>query len=105
MFAVIKTGGKQYLIKEGQKVKVERLVGEIGSKIIFDQVLLIANEDGVDVKLGQPILAGAKVEAEVVKQGRAPKINVIQFKNKVRYSGKRGHRQHYTEVKISKIKN
>lgn len=105
MFAVIKTGGKQYLVKEGQKVKVGKLAGEAGSAIVFDQVLLIANEDGADVKLGKPVLAGVQVEAEVVKQGRAPKINVIQFKNKVRYSGKRGHRQHFTEVKISKIKN
>ncbi len=103
MFAVIKTGGKQYLVKEGQKVRIEKIAGEVGAKIIFDQVLLTAAEDGSDVKLGKPVVSGAKAEAEVLQQAKGDKVNIIKFKRKVRYARKRGHRQLFTEVKIVKI--
>jgi len=103
MFAVIKTGGKQYLVKEGQKLRIEKIEGEIGTKVNLDQVLMVANEDGTDVTLGAPIIAGAKVEADVLKQAKGDKVNVIKYKRKVRYARKRGHRQLFTEVLITKI--
>jgi large subunit ribosomal protein L21 len=104
MFAVIQTGGKQYLVQEGQTLKVERISGEKGQSISFDKVLLIANEDGTGVKLGKPTVAGATVQAEVLEQARAKKVLVIKYKRKVRYSKKQGHRQYFTKVKIVAIK-
>lgn len=103
MIAVIKTGGKQYKVKEGDKLKVEKLSGEKDGKITFDQVLLIADKDGQNVKVGTPTVSGAKVEATVLAQGRAKKITVVKYKPKVRYYKKTGHRQAFTEVKIDKI--
>lgn len=103
MFAVIKTGGKQYLVNEGSVLSVEKLDGEKGGQIVFDQVLLLAKEDGEEVKMGQPNIEGAKVTAEILEQGRSKKITVIKYKRKVRYSGKAGHRQAFTQVKILKI--
>ena len=100
-FAVIKTGGKQYLIKEGQNLKVEKLPGEVKDKIKFDQVLMIA--EGVEAKIGQPLVSGVKVEAEIIKQGLGPKIYVETYKAKTRKHRKIGHRQSFTEVKITKI--
>lgn len=102
MIAVIKTGGKQYIIKEGTTLKVEKLPGEQGGKIVFDQVLLVGEEGG-EVKVGTPTVAGAKVEATILEQGRAPKVTVIKYKRKVRYKRKLGHRQSYTKIKIDKI--
>ena len=102
MIAVIKTGGKQYIVKEGTTLNVEKLSGETGGTIIFDQVLLMGDEGG-EVKVGTPTVAGAKVEATILEQGRAPKITVIKYKRKVRYKRKVGHRQHFTKVKIEKI--
>lgn len=102
MLAVIKTGGKQYIVKEGTTLMVEKLTGEKGGKIAFDQVLLMGDEGG-EVKVGMPTVAGAKVEATILEHGRAPKITVIKYKRKVRYKRKIGHRQHYTKVKIEKI--
>jgi large subunit ribosomal protein L21 len=103
MLAVIKTGGKQYKVRQGHRVKIEKLPGETGDKIIFDAVLLVADEGGDNVQVGQPFVAGAKVEAVVLRQDRAKKITVIKYKRKVRYRRKLGHRQHFTEVKIEKI--
>lgn len=102
MIAVVKTGGKQYIIKEGTTLKVEKLVGNAGEAFIFNEVLLIGSE-GQEVKIGNPNVAGAKVEARILEQGRADKINVIKYKRKVRYKRKVGHRQEYTKVKIEKI--
>lgn len=100
MFAVIATGGKQYLVKTGSVLKVEKLPVKAGEKVIFDKVLLTANDDGNDVKIGAPYLDGAKVTAQVLEQGRGKKITVIKYKRKVRYTRTRGHRQYYTKVKI-----
>jgi len=103
MIAVIKTGGKQYKVKEGDKVKVEKLDAEKDASVELDQVLLISDEDGKDVTIGSPMIAGAKVSAKVLSHGRAKKIDVIKYKRKVRYRRKYGHRQEYTEILIEKI--
>jgi large subunit ribosomal protein L21 len=102
MFAVIKTGGKQYRVKEGEILKIEKVAGAAGDKIDFE-VLLLSDEEGKDVKVGKPLIAGAKVAAEILEQGRARKVNIIKYKPKVRYRRKAGHRQMYTKVKIGKI--
>lgn len=98
--AVIKTGAKQYKVKEGDKIKVEKLLGEEGDKFEFDNVLLIA--DGNKVELGKPNL-DMKVEATVLRQARARKVRVEKYKNKTRYHKVYGHRQHFTELEITKI--
>ncbi len=102
-FAVIQTGGKQYLVKEGQSLKIEKIVGEKGDKMAFDKVLLIANDDGSEAKVGKPHIEGAKVEAEILDQGRSDKVLIIKYKRKVRYHRRKGHRQDFTKVKIVKI--
>ena len=100
MFAVIKTGGKQYLIKTGEVLKIEKLPEAEGDKIVFDKVLLTAKDDGSDVKLGTPYLEGATIEATIEKQGRAKKVRVEKYKRKVRYHKVYGHRQKFTQVKV-----
>ncbi len=101
-FAVIKTGGKQYVVRENDTVKVEKLPeAEEGSKITFDEILLVS--DGSDVKIGDPVLKGAKVEAELIKTDRAKKVSVIRFRAKSRYFKNKGHRQPFSEVRITKI--
>ena len=102
MFAVIKTGGKQYLVREGQILKVEKLEKEAGDTIEFD-AMLIADAEGNDVKVGTPTVSGAKVSAEVLEQGRGKKVSVIKYKPKVRYRRNVGHRQPFTAIKITKI--
>jgi len=100
--AVIKTGGKQYLIKEGDKLKLEKITVLNGDdNIDFDKVLLIADEN---VKIGTPFVEGAKVTAKVLKQGRNKKVIVFHYHSKTRYKKKAGHRQHFTEVEITGIK-
>ncbi len=101
MLAIIKTGGKQYKVAEGDKVKVEKLEGEAGAKITFEEVLFIGDETAV--KLGAPFITGAKVEATVVDQGRHAKVWGIKHKAKKRYKVKFGHKQTYSEVLIEKI--
>jgi large subunit ribosomal protein L21 len=103
MFAVIKTGGKQYKVKEGEILKIEKVAGNVGDKIDFE-VLLLADEEGKDVKIGKPLVSGAKVAAEILEQGRARKVDVIKYKPKVRYRRKNGHRQMFTEVKVTSVK-
>lgn len=100
MFAIIKTGGKQYKVSEGDVIKVEKIEAEAGDKIEFDQVLMVA---GDDVKVGSPVLEGAKVSAEVLDQKKDKKIVIFKFKAKKNYRKKKGHRQPYTLVKIEKI--
>lgn len=100
--AVIKTGGKQYVAKEGDSFRVEKLEGKAGDKISFAEVLLLSENDQATV--GNPTLAGKSVEAEIVEQGRADKIIVLKYKAKSRYKKKNGHRQPYTKVKITSIK-
>lgn len=99
--AVIKTGGKQYAVKAGNKIKIEKLVGEIGDTITLDNVLLVANDKKVTV--GQPEIKGASVEAKVLSQSRSRKVIVFKFKPKKRERRKKGHRQHYTQVEITNI--
>ncbi len=101
MYAVIKTGGKQYRVAEGQKLKVEKLPADEGSVVEFDQVLLMAN-DG-QVTLGAPYIAGGKVTATVNNHGRADKIEVVKFRRRKHHRKQMGHRQHYTEVQITGI--
>jgi large subunit ribosomal protein L21 len=100
MLAVIATGGKQYLIKTGDVLKIEKLEAAEGEKVIFYKVLLFANDDGSDAKIGAPYLDGVKIEAMVEKQSRSKKVRVEKFKRKVRYHKVYGHRQCYTQVKI-----
>lgn len=101
MYAVIKTGGKQYRVEEGDTLRVEKIEAATGETVDFDQVLLIANGD--DVKVGQPLLDGAKVTAEVVEQARHKKIKVVKFRRRKHYRKQQGHRQWYTAVKITGI--
>ena len=102
MFAVIKTGGKQYIVQQGTILKVERLPGQKGDKIDFNEVLLVG-DDGEEAKIGTPNVSGAKVSAVIEDQARHEKITVIKYKRKIRYKRKLGHRQFFTKVKIEKI--
>ena len=99
--AVIKTGGKQYLVQEGEKLRIEQIAAEEGKKVTFEEVLLTTADDNATV--GSPFVKGAKVEATVVKHGQAKKIHGTKFKAKKRYMRYFGHRQHFTEVEINKI--
>jgi len=101
--AVIKTGGKQYKVKEGQTIKTEKLNTEKGKKVKFD-TLMIASIDGKEISLGKPLL-GQKVEGKVVEQGRDKKITVVKYKSKTRYKRTYGHRQPFTKVEITEIAN
>lgn len=102
MYAVIKTGGKQYRVEEGDLLRVEKLETPTGDKVEFDQVLLVA--DGDDIKIGEPLLKGAKVSAEVVEQGRHKKVKIVKFRRRKHSRKQQGHRQWFTEVKITGIK-
>ena len=101
MFAVIKTGGKQYIAEPGKKLKIEKLEAPEGEQILFDQVLLVSK--GREVDVGTPLVKGARVEAKVVKQARDKKVIVFRYHSKTRYRKKKGHRQHFTEVEVEKI--
>ncbi len=100
MYAVIQTGGKQYKVSEGDIIKVEKLNVEEGAKVSFDQVLLVG---GDDLKVGDPVVAGATVEGSVLKNGKGKKVIVYKYKRKTGYHKKNGHRQAFTQVKIEKI--
>lgn len=102
MFAIVETGGKQYKVAPGQKLKVEKLEVAPGASLSMDKVLLVA--DGEDVKVGAPYVAGAKVEAKVLSQGRHDKKIVFKYHSKTRYRKKKGHRQHYTELEVVSVK-
>ena len=102
MFAIIKTGGKQYRVSAGQVLRVESINADPGATIDFDQVLMINDQDNVDV--GAPIIKGATVKAEVVNHGRFPKIEIIKMKRRKHHMKRQGHRQNFTEVKITEIK-
>ncbi|MCW6678040.1 50S ribosomal protein L21 [Anaerococcus sp. NML200574] len=101
MYAIIKTGGKQYKVSEGDLVRVEKLNYEVGETVDFEEVLLVSN-DG-DIKVGSPVVEGAKVSATVEDQNKAKKIVVFKYKPKKQYRKKHGHRQPYTLVKINSI--
>ncbi len=101
MYAVIKTGGKQYRIQVGEKLKIEQLPAENGSELIIDQVLMVA--DGDKVSVGTPLVAGAKVNATVLGQGRHDKIRIFKMRRRKHYQKHQGHRQNYTEIEITGI--
>ena len=101
MQAVIKTGGKQYRVSAGDKLNVETLVAAAGSEVAFDQVLLLA--EGDNIELGTPFIAGIKVTATVLEHGRGEKIRVVKFKRRKHYRRQMGHRQNYTRVEITGV--
>ncbi|EIT69698.1 MULTISPECIES: 50S ribosomal protein L21 [Hydrocarboniphaga] len=101
MYAVIKTGGKQYRVAAGEQLKVESLVAEVGATISFEQVLLVG--EGESVKVGAPFVSGGVVTAEVVRHGRGDKIRIIKHRRRKHYHKEQGHRQNFTEVKITGI--
>jgi large subunit ribosomal protein L21 len=102
MYAIIETGGKQLKVEQGQVIRVEKLPVEAGQNVSFDQVLMVV--DGSDIKLGQPLVAGAVVEATVLDHGKAPKVLSLRYKSKKRVRVKRGHRQPFTAVQIQNIR-
>lgn len=101
MLAVIKTGGKQYLVSPGQKLKIEKLNKKEGEEVIFDEVLLLEKSNKVEI--GNPLVAGIKVMGKVLSQGRNKKVIIFKYKAKTRQKVKKGHRQPFTEVEITKI--
>jgi len=98
MYAVIKAGGKQYRVASGEKLKIETVVAEVGSEIVLDQVLMVA--DGDKVTLGTPTLSGATVKAKVISHGRADKVHIYKMRRRKHYRKSQGHRQNYTEIEI-----
>jgi large subunit ribosomal protein L21 len=101
MYAVIKSGGKQYKVAPGEKLKVEQLSADVGAEVVLDQVLMVG--EGDSVRLGQPILAGAAVKATVVGHGRGDKVTIFKMRRRKHYQKHQGHRQNYTELKIESI--
>ena len=101
MYAVFRSGGKQYRASTGERLKLERLVADEGSNVTFDQVLLVG--EGSDIKVGSPTLAGASVSATVLKQGKSKKVTVVKFKRRQNYLRQGTHRQFFTEVEITDI--
>lgn len=98
MYAVVRTGGKQYRVSAGEKLRVEKLVAEVGQEIVLDQVLAVA--DGDSLKVGTPLVAGATVKARVIGQGRGDKVRIFKLKRRKHYRKSQGHRQSYTEIEI-----
>lgn len=101
MYAVIRTGGQQTTVREGETIEINKLAGHIGSEVVFDEVLLVS--DGDATAIGRPTVAGAKVVAEILSQYRGPKIRIYKFKRRKGYSRTKGHRQDYTRVRIKAI--
>ncbi|MBU2025760.1 MAG: 50S ribosomal protein L21 [Patescibacteria group bacterium] len=102
MLAVIKTGGKQYLVDENAKIKVEKLDKPENKTVTINQVLLLINEKG-KVQFGTPFIKGAKVQAKIIKQARYPKVTIIKHRPKKRYRVKKGHKQPFSQIQITKI--
>ncbi|MCB2182747.1 MAG: 50S ribosomal protein L21 [Desulfobulbaceae bacterium] len=101
MYAIIRTGGKQYQVAAGERLRVEKLAGEVGETVELDDVLLVA--DGEDIKVGQPVIDGAKVTAQIVEQDKDKKIIVFKKKKRKGYKLRKGHRQPYTALEIKDI--
>jgi large subunit ribosomal protein L21 len=101
MYAVFRTGGKQYRASEGERVRVEKLEAAVGDNVEFDQILLVGQ--GTDIKVGSPLIKGGKVAAKVTAQGRADKVTIIKFRRRKHYKRQGGHRQSFTEVEITSI--
>ena len=102
MYAVIKTGGKQYRVVAGEKLKIEQIPAEVGAEITIDQILMVG--EGEAVKIGAPLVTGASVKATVLSQGRHDKITIFKMRRRKHYQKHQGHRQNYTELEISGIK-
>jgi large subunit ribosomal protein L21 len=98
MYAVIKTGGKQYRVSAGEKLKIEQIAADVGQEIVLDQVLLVV--DGDALKMGAPLIAGARVNAKVLKHGRGDKVRIFKLNRRKHYRRSQGHRQNYTEIEI-----
>ena len=101
MYAVIKTGGKQYRVILGETLKIETIAGDVGSAIVLDQVLMVGNGDKVSV--GKPLLTGATVKASIVSHGRHDKVSIFKMRRRKHYQKHQGHRQNYTEIRIDGI--
>ena len=101
MYAVVKTGGKQYRVCSGQKLKVEQIPAEVGAEITLEEVLMIG--EGESVKVGAPIIEGAKVQCKVLSHGRGPKIKIFKMRRRKHYQKHQGHRQGYTELLVDHI--
>ena len=101
MYAVVKTGGKQYKVAPGEKLKVEQLPADVGAEVVLDQVLMVG--EGDSVRLGQPVVSGAAVKATVVAQGRHDKVKIFKMRRRKHYQKHQGHRQNYTELRIDSI--
>lgn len=101
MYAVVKTGGKQYKVTVGQKLKVEQIPAELDSQIVLEEVLMVA--DGDNVQIGTPVVAGAKVTATVVSHGRHDKVRIFKMRRRKHYQKRQGHRQNFTEIRIDAI--
>jgi len=102
MYAVVASGGKQYKVQEGDVLRIEKIAGEVGSPVSFDNVLLYSDGDQA-VQIGRPVLEQASVQAHIVEQGKSPKVIVFKYKRRKRYRRKQGHRQAFTGVKIDAI--
>ena len=101
MYAVIKTGGKQYRVVAGEKIKVEQIPADVGAEITLDQVLMVG--EGESVKIGTPLVSGATVTAKVISHGRHDKVRIFKMRRRKHYQKRQGHRQNYTELEISGI--
>ena len=101
MYAVVKTGGKQYRVVAGDKLKVEQIPADVGAEVILDQVLMVG--EGESVRLGQPLLSGASVKATVVSHGRGEKVKIFKMRRRKHYQKHQGHRQNFTELSIDAI--
>ena len=101
MYAVIKTGGKQYRVTAGEKLKIEQIPADVGSQITLDQVLMVG--EGESVKVGNPLVAGATVTATVVSHGRGVKVKIFKLRRRKHYQRTQGHRQNYTEIRVDAI--
>jgi len=101
MYAVVASGGKQYKVQEGDVLRIEKIDGDVGASVAFDNVLMVS--DGESVKLGQPIVENAAVHAQIIEQGKARKIIVFKYKRRKRYRRTQGHRQQFTAVRIDRI--
>ena len=101
MYAVIKTGGKQYKVAAGEKIKVEQIAAEVGQEIVIDQVLAVGS--GADLKIGTPLVAGATVKATVVAHGKHDKVRIFKMRRRKHYQKNQGHRQTYTELEIGSV--
>ena len=101
MYAVIRTGGKQYKVAAGEKIKIEQIAADVGQEIVIDQVLAVGN--GADLKVGTPLVAGANVQATVLAQGRHDKVRIFKMRRRKHYQKRQGHRQNFTEIQISAV--